>query len=293
MKKKIIITCALALTISASYFYGLASHKYYLAPFPQLLSLKNHIFPESIGYSDMSSRTQVPCSTLKGKKMMVALAFGQSNSGNHGETLFKPRKGVYNFFKGRCYVAEDPLLGPTGDRGSLWTRLGELLVSRGMYDKVIVIPIGVGSTVVAEWSVGGYLHPRIVRAVNESKAAGLKITHIFWVQGGSEKRTKGDTQNKANYKNDFLKMLKSIRAQGVRAPAYVAVSTSNGTDNNLDIEEAQRELADPHNNIYRGPDDDILYADRSNAWETVHLSAKGLDKCAAAWFEVIRKAENR
>jgi hypothetical protein len=291
MKKRILTICAFATAIALSYFYGLASHKYYLTPFPQLMEIKNHMFPGSIGYSDASSRTQVPCGTLRGKRVMVALAFGQSNSGNHGETLFKPRKGVYNFFKGRCYVAEDPLLGPTGDRGSVWTRLGDLLTTHGLYDKVVFIPIGVGSTTIDQWTAGGYLHSRIADAIRDSNAAGLKITHIFWVQGGSEKRSSGDNRNKMNYKNNFLKMLRSMRAMGVDAPAYVAVSTYNGVDGNRDIQEAQRELADPHNNIFRGPDDDLLYKNRSNEWEQVHLSGRGLAKCAAAWLEAIRNVE--
>jgi hypothetical protein len=293
MKKKIVTICAFALAIALSYFYGLSSHKYQLAPFPQLMTLKNHLFPGSIGYSDASSRIQVPCGTLEGKKTMVALVFGQSNSGNHGETLLKPPKGVYNFFRGRCFVAEDPLLGPTGDRGSVWTRLGSLLVTRGLFDKAVFIPIGVGTTTIDQWTLGGYLHSRIIDAIRGSRAAGLKITHIFWVQGGSEKRSSGDNQNKMSYKNNFLKMMRSIRAMGVNAPAYIAVSTYNGVDCNRDIQEAQRELADPHNNIFKGADDDLLYKIRGNEWEQVHLSGQGLDMCAAAWLEAIRKVEKK
>jgi hypothetical protein len=293
MKKKITVIVLFILATIVSYYYGLVSHKYHLPPFPQIMALKYHLFPESIGYSDVSARNQVPCTAISGRGVMVALAFGQSNSGNHGETLYRPQMPVYNFYRGLCYLAQDPLPGATGDRGSVWTRLGDLLVRQGLYEKVVFITIGVGSTVIEQWTKGGYLHPRIVHAVKETRAKGLKITHLFWVQGGSEKRTKGDPDNKKNYKKNFLTMLASIRNMGVEAPIYVAVSTYNGIDSNSDIQEVQRELADPENKIFAGPNDDQLYRDRANHWEEVHLSGQGLERCAGAWLAAIRKAEKK
>jgi hypothetical protein len=69
-------------------------------------------------------RTEVPISSVHSGRIMVALVFGQSNSANSGETPYKSRQGVYNFYKGKLYRAQDPLLGATGDGGSVWTRLG-------------------------------------------------------------------------------------------------------------------------------------------------------------------------
>ncbi|OHD69801.1 MAG: hypothetical protein A2W19_09495 [Spirochaetes bacterium RBG_16_49_21] len=291
--KKILFTGMFAFAVTASYLYGLASHKYLLQPFPLLLNLKNHLFPGSIGYSDMSSRVPLPCAGIKSRRMMVALAFGQSNSGNHGETLYRPKYPVFNFFNGRCYRAEDPLLGATGDRGSVWSRLGDLLIQRGLYDKVMIIPIGVGSTTIEQWTARGYLHSRIVDAVREAQSNGFTITHLFWVQGGSEKNTSGNEENKKNYKKNFLEMLGSIRSLGVDAPIYVAVSTYNGAGFNRDIQEAQRELAGPKNRIYAGPDNDRLYRDKTNEWEQVHLSNKGLERCTRSWLEAIRRVEGK
>jgi hypothetical protein len=289
--KKIIITTIFLGSITASYFYGLFSHRDYLPPYPQLLEIKCHIFPLSIGFTDTSSRTEVSCEQIKGRRLMVALVFGQSNSGNHGETIYKPQQPVYNFFRGRCYRAEDPLLGPTGDRGSVWSRLGDMLIKEGMYDTVVLIPIGVGTTTIDQWTEGGYLHPRIINAIKESKSRGLKITHMFWVQGGSEKRTSGDAQNKEAYKRNFMTMLRSIRMMGVDAPLYVAVATYNDTGVINDIRAAQQELVDPYNKIVAGPDVDALYFNKKNRWEEVHLSHQGLELSTRAWLSAIRMAE--
>ncbi len=293
MIKKNLIILLFLMAMVPSYFYGLISYRDRLAPYPQILYVRDRLFPERIGFSDTTSRSMIPCGDIRGGRVMVALAFGQSNSGNHGETRYRPEQPVYNFFRGRCYRAEDPLLGATGDRGSVWTRLGDLLIRQGLYDRVVIIPIGVGTTTIDQWTAGEYLHRRIIRAIRESGEAGLPITHMFWVQGGSEPRSDRSAANRGHYRDLFLSMLKSIRDLGVGAPVYVAVSTFNDTGFIRDIQEAQRRLVDPAMGIRAGPDTDIFYLDLKNIWETVHLSHAGLDASARAWLSAIRKAEGR
>ena len=281
--KRIAAACIIACAMGLSYLYGVYYHRDRLPPYPQLLTLKNRLFPESIGFKDTRGRIEVPCGEIGGEKLMVALAFGQSNSGNHGETVHASMEGVYNLYRGRCYRAEDPLPGTTGDRGSIWTRLGDLLVRSGRYDRVVFIPIGVGSTTIEEWAPGGYLHGRVINTIRESRALGLGITHLFWVQGGSEPRSEGDGANIERYRERFLAMVGSIRDEGVTAPVFVAVSTFNGRDVNPDIQAAQRGLADPARGIFAGPDDDEVLRDASSRWEGLHLSARGLERCARRW----------
>jgi len=286
--KKIIITSLFACAVILSYFYGLLSHKYVLPPFPQILSLKDHLLPLTIGFRDTAGRTEVPCGDTSDGRTMVALVFGQSNSGNHGETLYAPKRAVLNFFEGRCYRAVDPLLGATGDGGSVWSRLGDLLIDAGLYERVIFIPIGVGTTTIEEWTRGGYLHRRITNAIVQSRSSGLTITHLFWVQGGSEPRT-GGRANTERYKKNFTAMVRSIRGHGVTAPIYLAVATYCDTGPIPDIQAALRELADPKDNIFIGADNDTFYKDPANTWEKVHLSHRGLDLAARAWVDVLRR----
>ncbi|MBP7737022.1 MAG: hypothetical protein KA369_13675 [Spirochaetes bacterium] len=287
--KKILISALFLIAITLSYFYGLVSHKYALPPFPQILSLKEHLLPLTIGFRDTAGRAEVPCGDLIGGRTMVALVFGQSNSGNHGETLYAPKRAVFNFFDGRCYRAVDPLLGATGDGGSVWSRLGDLLIDGGLYDRVIFIPIGVGTTTIEEWTRGGYLHRRITNAIEQSRACGLAITHLFWVQGGSEPRT-GGRANTERYKKNFTAMLRSIRDHGVTAPIYLAIATYCDSGPIPDIQAALRELADPKRKIVIGPDSDVFYKDAANTWEQVHLSHRGLELSSRAWLDVLRRA---
>ena len=220
---------------------------------------------------------------------MVALALGQSNTGNHGETLYRPARPVINLYRGRCYRAEDPLLGPTGDRGSVWSRLGDMLDRRRA-----VRPRGHHTD-----RRGLHRHrglgagripspPRDERDRGGARAAGLAITHVFWIQGGSEKRSDGDAAVRERYKKDFRSLVRALRDRGVTAPVYVAVGTIGVDGFKPDIQRAQRELVDGTMGILAGPDTDSLHAVEENRWEIVHFSPLGLDRCARAWLESIR-----
>jgi hypothetical protein len=75
------------------------------------------------------ARPEVPIAVLRGR-VMVALAMGQSNAANSGESPIRAGRGVYNFHEGKLYIARDPLLGGSnnGGGGSVWTRLGPKLL---------------------------------------------------------------------------------------------------------------------------------------------------------------------
>jgi len=108
-------------------------------------------------------------------RLGVLLTAGQSNAGNHGEERLKPTADVYNLniFDHGCYVAQDPLLGTTGDGGNLFTQLGQLLVERGVYDAVVLVPIAVGGSSVEDWAPGGTLNIRFSAAFEAMAAVCL------------------------------------------------------------------------------------------------------------------------
>jgi hypothetical protein len=215
---------------------------------------------------------------------MVALVFGQSNSANYGETPYKSRQSVHNFYKGKLYPAEDPLLGANGDGGSVWTRLGDKLIERKYYDAVVFVPIGVGGTEIARWKSDGDLHPALLQAIHDVGAQGLTLTHLLWHQGEADAHLKTST---SAYKTMFAAMLASIRKRGVKAPIYVSIATRcarQGPDEQ--IRQAQQELVNGAHGIYEGPDTDTLgLGDR---YDGCHFSDEGLEKFAQLWLEKLK-----
>ncbi len=221
-------------------------------------------------------------STLPPERVMVALAFGQSNSANHGSVLNNGDRNVYNFYQGKLYEAQDPLLGATGSGGSVWTRLGRRLISSKKYDAVVFVTVGVGGSEIGRWTPGGDLHPRVIGAIRDLKAQGLDVTHLLWHQGEADNRL-GTSQDA--YRERFLRLLSSIRSQGVDAPIYVSTTTRCGSLNpNEHVRQAQIKLIDAGSGILAGPDTDVLVGvDRKR--DGCHFSDVGLGKFADLWLE--------
>jgi Carbohydrate esterase, sialic acid-specific acetylesterase len=240
---------------------------------------------EPIEFSDnsntLSDRVKAHITQGGGARMMVAITFGQSNAANYGETRRRSKEGVYNFYKGKLYRAEDPLLGATGDQGSVWTRLGDKIIDAKLYDQVVFTPIGVGSTEIARWTTGGDLHSRIINAINEVTKSGLKVTHLLWHQGESDTKT-----SKEEYKRMFMDMFEDIRSGGIEAPIYVSIATRCGSSILHEIQEAQAELVDTSSGVYPGPDTDGLgFCYR---YDGCHFSDEGLERYADLWMEKLR-----
>jgi Carbohydrate esterase, sialic acid-specific acetylesterase len=228
-------------------------------------------------------RIEAPISMLPSQRVMVALVFGQSNSANFGETPRTAKEGVYSFYHGTLYLAQDPLPGANGDGGSVWTRLGDKIIADGLYDAVVFVPLGLGRSEIARWKSDGDLHPRILEAINELKNKQLTITHLLWHQGEQDAYLK---TSKQEYKRMFLDMLSSIRKQGVNAPIYVSIATRCQKERgNLEIQQAQGELVDRPMGIYPGPNTDLLgFAYR---YDGCHFSDEGLKQVAALWLQAL------
>src|SRR5262245_34106223 len=133
---------------------------------------------------ETSARRQIACRN-NAMQMAVLFVLGQSNAANTLDEVITPPKGVGNFNMndGKCYEAEEPLLGTTNSGGNFATRLAARLVERGDYPAVMLAPVAVGSTHIEEWAIGGRLNGRIVLAIERMKAADLTPTYVLWHQG--------------------------------------------------------------------------------------------------------------
>ena len=257
-------------------------------------------------------RTIVPCDPYfkTDKNIAIFVIFGQSNAGNHGGALINSRLNVDSFYAPteKCYRAQDPLLGSTGGMGSLWTRLGDKLVGRSIYSKVLFIPLAEGGSQIDDWIPGGGSYSSLSLTLNSLKKIGIKPTAFMWQQGESEVGTK---YHKGNYTLKFNQMVSSIREKGFEQDIYVTISTVCGIYNNFshdnpfpvnakeNLIRARRQvdfrneilsLTKSIKGIYLGPDTDkINPAFRPDG---CHLGGRyGQDAAAEAWFDIISRTK--
>jgi hypothetical protein len=229
-------------------------------------------------------RRRVDCRAEPSKRRFVALTFGQSNAANyvHGRHLSTP--GVINYYRGRCYEGMDPLPGAGGNGGSVWSRLGDLLIAGGDYDQVVIAGIAVSASDVARWTVGGDLHSRLSEGLADMRAHGLTPTHLLWHQGETDAKAHTGTEE---YRRRFLSLVDAVRAQGIKAAIYVAVASYCHGRHSDQIRAAQASLVNPAAGIFAGPDTDSLVGP---GWrhDDCHFSETGAARHAELWRDVLR-----
>lgn len=269
-----------------SFGYGVIVGRYHIFPFTLISDLKHMIFSRESERA--RGRVAVDPKLLAGKRNMVVVAFGQSNAGNHGETPYRSKGGVFNYYRGKLYEAQDPMLGASGNRGSVWTRLGDRIVANGLYDNVVFITIAEGGSPISRWAPGGDLHRRLVNVLAAVRAEGIVVTHLLWHQGEAD-AARGTSADE--YKRMFREMAASIRKEGCRAPIYVAAASRGaGRLPVHSLNRAQRELVSPRDGIFPGPDTDRLgYAHR---YDGTHFSREGIERVAELWFQSLTNPNN-
>ena len=222
-------------------------------------------------------------------RMMVALVFGQSNAGNSGETRGPSSRGVLEFYRGKLYEARDPLLGATGDGGSIWTRLAAKAVASGAYDAVVLVPFAVGPAEIARFAPGGSLHDGLLGVIADARKHGLVFTHLLWDQGEADAYAQTSA---AAYRQRFGAIVAAIRDLGVDAPIYVARATRCAKLRpSEDLGNAQAALVNPASGVLAGPDLDTLgFAER---YDGCHFSTEGLERASDLWLDALAASPPR
>ncbi|HEY7229030.1 MAG TPA: sialate O-acetylesterase [Pseudolabrys sp.] len=222
----------------------------------------------------------------------VIIILGQSNAANHGSGRYvaKHRVDNFNIYDGKCYRAEDPLLGASGDGGNFATRLGDKIIEDGLFDRVILAPIGMGGTTVEQWADEGMFNRRIPVLIRRLYDAGLSADFILWHQGEGNAGM-GDRDGR-QYRKNLLEVVETFRRYGVTAPFLVALATLCGEPhpNAQNIRAGQKGAVDPSASIYQGPDTDIIGVDYR--WDKCHFDELGLSLAAALWLEVIAEFQS-
>lgn len=266
----LVLAGALAVTESGRGWLRVARYEW-LQGMPIVWSIPRHLVACPVGHTPRD---------------FIALTFGQSNAANSVRGRHTPQAPVLNFHDGRCYAGDDPLPGPTGTGGSVWSRLGDRLLATGRYDRIVFAGIAVDGAAIGRWQPGGDLHPRLLDALHALTAAGLAPTHLLWHQGERDMQLETPA---ADYSAAFAQMLAAIRGAGVEAPVYVAQATYCSGRDSPTLRAAQRGLVDPARGVFAGPDTDALRG-LQDRHDDCHFSAQGAERHADAWRDALLAA---
>ncbi len=142
----------------------------------QKVHLKNNPFPESGRYIDTTGRFEVDCP----KNTDIIVFLGQSNSANYYITENYSRSENLNYFNGKCYKLEDPILGAQGWRNSLLPSLSSKLETK---KTIIFLSNGWGGTSITEWSDTNSMLTRYARMNINDLLVDNNLKFIIWIQG--------------------------------------------------------------------------------------------------------------
>src|SRR6204780_326397 len=204
-----------------------------------------------------AGKSEVKC-PKQTRRTAVVLIAGQSNAANSAAQRHETRhpERVLNFMSGRCYVAASPLLGSTGFAGEPWTLMADELIEQGAFDGVILSPLAVGGSNIAQWAKGGALNTSMIPLVQDL-VTHYRVTHVLWHQGESDFALKTDP---VRYKEQFLSFADTLRANAVDATVFVSTATRclPGWSDPNPIRTAQQELVSGQSGFAAGVDTDKL-----------------------------------
>lgn len=227
-----------------------------------------------------------PLSLIHEPNTFVILTLGQSNAANTSNDIYQPLESVYSFSHGKLYRAEEPLIGTEGSGCSVWTRLADKLISEGLCDQVILVPIALGNTDIKSWAQGdGNL--RLKKTLYDLDEKDIRLTHILWHQGEAD-----NGKSPIEYKTGLDTILSTIRSNNQDAPFFCSIATfvpySNYQDYGVDfqLQNAQKSFIKDNESVFEGPNTDkLIYAIHRR--DGIHFSGYGNQKYAELWYEAL------
>jgi hypothetical protein len=232
------------------------------------------------------ARIERPCGPVSGKTAIIVV-HGQSNAANFGSSRHTAREAVDNFdpASGKCFAAADPLLGADGIGGSFATRLGDILIQAGRYDRVILVPLARGGASLSFLNDEGA--ELTTNGIAKLKEAGLTPTHILFQQG---ERDAISTTTAEQYASLLHQLVKRFRAAGFDAPFYLSRSAKCDyvePNNMAAVRAGQLSAVNEALNIRPGPDTDTI-GNEGRSPDGCHMNEAGTLANAALWAAFVK-----
>lgn len=273
---------AVAGAFMAGTLYGLGADPYGDFPAGKMIAAKSAI-RTTLGLSkswsptnaDLSGQIQAPCPA----NPLVVITGGQSNASNAVSTPFdaNPAAPVFMFFDGHCYRLRDPLLGTTGTRGSVWTRLGPALAER-TGRPVVFVNGAIGGSQYSDWLAKGspYMENLRKRVADAAKQIG-PADIVLWHQGETDAwfvKNQAEVQPAIKQVTDTVLTTFALKPTAKLVLYRVSLCTGERRkQSNLPLLAAQTAVAEANPRIVAGPNTDRF--DRRFRHDDCHLNDAG------------------
>lgn len=275
----------LLILLPAVYAWGLITVNEKIFPYGHLQRLKHAVagIPD-IRIDDTSAYTPAEVPDAQGR--LVFVTYGQSNSVNTGQIGYEVQNPVFMAFDGQLYGYADPALGGTGGNGSVWGRVGDMLISRGAAESVVFVNTGWGGASIHDLGEG-HMYDFFSAQLTLALEAFGEVDGILIHQG---ERNHINMEGSDTYKAGVQFLKDRISGQS-SAPVYLSQVSYCGerkVDGTLLArqDEAIREIP----GVLRGPNSDLLLEDRYRLPDRCHFSALGLDALGDMWTDAILAA---
>lgn len=275
---------------------GVLAGRHNWTPVPQLFAVKDRIeravFPTYWWQRHLNvnseTHTPVPCPV----NPIVLVFGGQSNVANSLSVSLDsdPELAAFMFWDGQCYPLADPMLGPSGQGGSVATAIGQAL-ARETGRPVVVMNAAVSATSFAAW-----LNPRtgimgrLETALESLRAAGLKPGLMIWQQGET------DSHHRSKSQAEFEVELKALLSQLLDMPDMddrsvmlfrSTICAGNRASPHAALQAALTAMPDYNPRIILGPDTDLIGP--RGRHDGCHFNARGRDAIVTGIMPLLRR----
>lgn len=251
------------------------------------------------GYRTTAGLTQRSPTINPALKTLVLITSGQSVWANTNPSLYTPSNASvvdqFNIYDGAVYSIGGPLLGTTWTPaattlGNLSARVADLLVTNGKFDRVIIVPIAVGSTLVADWAAGVHsnrISVAMLRLASRGITAGMTGVTFALIFGDGENDNIGGT-SQAAWTASFATLKSNIVATGFSGRIFVPQETYQSGGTSTAVRAAQAAVVD-NVTVFSGGDFDTLTGstNRQSGGTDAHMTDAGAGSAATLMYNAM------
>lgn len=236
----------------------------------------------------------IPCNATvnPAQKTLILIVMGDSQRASVGPSSYTPTNASaidnFNIYDGALYANLDPLLGQTQSTlgpGSIGPRLADLLITNGAFNRVILVPTGVGGSTSPMFDAGGVLYSRGCVAMKRLASRGITpattgVTFAaIWFMGENDTAT-----TSAAYRTALQHQTAYMQSCGFSGRVFMPnTETILSNTTNATIQGAQTALIDGVTYFGWGNMDSLTGGTNRQA-DGTHLTAVGQASTASAAY---------